>query len=404
MKLVYLNNCATDAHGRPHAFMVQELPWLLKHFDTIEMIGYHGVCTISGETKPSYPIVRPLGGIIQSILMTPFRKELWQEMRRLYRDKKLTLINALKLIAFTQRGLKMYLWAEQRLKLGRPSTVYSFWLSYDAYAGALIRKRHPRTRFVARGHYYDIDLARNHMNPYLMKEFIGQQADDMYMIGKLPMEWYMSYMRGRVDESKVHVLALGSTGEKLDELPVPNRFSQDVLRIVSCSRVAPIKRLDIIIDALAQWEGMPVLWMHIGDGSEMEKIRAYAEEKLDSKENVIYQLPGSMKPAQIHALYEKTPFDVFINTSEGEGVPVSIMEAMRCGIPAIAADVGGTAELVVDGCGWTFDFDEGAQGVLRCLTELSKMTLEEAMTMRKNAQDQWEKGFKSSALLEEMLK
>ena len=32
------------------------------------------------------------------------------------------------------------------------------------------------------------------------------------------------------------------------------------------------------------------------------------------------------------------------------------------------------------------------------------MTLEEAMTMRKNAQDQWEKGFKSSALLEEMLK
>jgi len=368
------------------------------------MVGYHGVCTISGETKPSYPIVKPLGGIIQSILMTPFRRELWQEMRRLSRDHQLTLVNALKLIAFTQRGLKMYLWAEQRLKLGRPSTVYSFWLSYDAYAGALIRKRHPRTRFVARGHYYEIDLARNHMNPYLMKEFIAAQADDLYMIGKQQLEWYMSYMNGRVDESKVHVLALGSTGEKLEELPIPNRFSQDVLRIVSCSRVAPIKRLDVIIDALSQWEGMPVLWMHIGDGSEMEKIRAYAEEKLDSKENVIYQLPGSMKPAQIHALYEKTPFDVFINTSEGEGVPVSIMEAMRCGIPAIAADVGGTAELVVDGCGWTFDFEEGAQGVLKCLKELSEMTLDEAMTMRRNAQEQWEKGFKSSVLLEEMLK
>ena len=136
----------------------------------------------------------------------------------------------------------------------------------------------------------------------------------------------------------------------------------------------------------------------------MEKIRTCAEEKLDEKENVIYQFAGSMKPAQIHALYEKTPFDVFLNTSQREGVPVSIMEAMRCGIPAIASNVGGTGELVAEGCGWMFDFEEGADGVLRCLKELSEMTLEEAMTMRQNAQKQWESGFRSSTLLEKMLK
>ena len=403
MKLVYFNNCATDAQGRPHAFMVQEMPWLLKHFDTVEIVGYHGVCTVSGEPREVYPVVRPLGGIVRSVLLTPFQKELWKELNRLRRDRKLNLINALKLIAFTQRGLKMHLWAEQRLKISKPCAIYSFWLSYDAYAGALTKRRHPRARFVARGHYYDIDLARNHMNPYLMKAFIGRYAEGLYMIGKQPMEWYMSYMRGRVDESKVQVLALGSTGEALEELAVPSRFKQDVLRIVSCSRVVPIKRLDLLVDALAAWDGMPVLWMHIGDGTEMENIRAYAEEKLDSKENVIYQLPGSMTPAQIYTLYEKTAFDVFINTSAGEGVPVSIMEAMRCGIPAIASDVGGTAELVAEGCGWTFNFNEGAQGVLRCLKALCEMSLEETMAMRRNAQQQWESGFKSSALLEKMI-
>lgn len=404
MKLVYLNNCATDARGRPHAFMVQELPWLLKEFDTIEMVGYHGVCTVSGETRPSYPVVKPLGGILKSIVMTPFRKELWKEMARLRREKKLTLINALKLVAFTRRGLMMYYWAEQRLASGRPATVYSFWLSYDAYAGALIKQRHPRARFVARGHAFDIDPVRNYMNPYLQKEFIAEYADGIYLIGKQPMAWYMSYMQGRVDESKVQVLALGSNGDKLEELPTPNRFAQNVLRIVSCSRVTAIKRMDLIIEALSRWEGMPVLWMHIGDGEEMEKIRACAEEKLDEKENVIYQFAGSMKPAQIHALYEKTPFDVFLNTSQREGVPVSIMEAMRCGIPAIASNVGGTGELIAEGCGWMFDFEEGADGVLRCLKELSEMTLEEAMTMRQNAQKQWESGFRSSTLLEKMLK
>ena len=166
----------------------------------------------------------------------------------------------------------------------------------------------------------------------------------------------------------------------------------------------PIKQVEVLAQALARWDGMPLSWTHIGGGEGMQALCAYAEENLSRKENVIYHFMGAVKAPQINALYETKAFDVFINTSRREGVPVSIMEAMRCGIPAIAADVGGTAELVVDGCGWTFDFDEGAQGVLRCLTELSKMTLEEAMTMRKNAQDQWEKGFKSSALLEEMLK
>jgi len=40
--------------------------------------------------------------------------------------------------------------------------------------------------------------------------------------------------------------------------------------------------------------------------------------------------------------------DVFINVSESEGVPVSIMEAMSCHIPIIAPDVGGIKDMVID--------------------------------------------------------
>jgi len=44
--------------------------------------------------------------------------------------------------------------------------------------------------------------------------------------------------------------------------------------------------------------------------------------------------------------YKTNPIDLFINVSSSEGIPVSIMEAQAFGVPVMATDVGGTAEIV----------------------------------------------------------
>lgn len=44
--------------------------------------------------------------------------------------------------------------------------------------------------------------------------------------------------------------------------------------------------------------------------------------------------------------YIETAADVFVNVSSTEGTPVSIMEAISCGIPVIATAVGGNVEIV----------------------------------------------------------
>jgi glycosyltransferase involved in cell wall biosynthesis len=46
--------------------------------------------------------------------------------------------------------------------------------------------------------------------------------------------------------------------------------------------------------------------------------------------------------------YTEKPYHLFVNVSESEGIPVSIMEALSFGIPCIATDVGGTREIVRD--------------------------------------------------------
>ena len=44
-------------------------------------------------------------------------------------------------------------------------------------------------------------------------------------------------------------------------------------------------------------------------------------------------------------------FDVFCLASHYEGLPIALMEALALGLPVVATDVGGVAELVTDGQG-----------------------------------------------------
>jgi glycosyltransferase involved in cell wall biosynthesis len=53
--------------------------------------------------------------------------------------------------------------------------------------------------------------------------------------------------------------------------------------------------------------------------------------------------PGERVASLIHAL------DIFVLTSRAEGVPTALLESMAAGIPAVAMDVGGVGEAVVDG-------------------------------------------------------
>mgnify|MGYP000945230419 CR=1 FL=1 len=134
----------------------------------------------------------------------------------------------------------------------------------------------------------------------------------------------------------------------------------------------------------------------------MEALHRLAEEKLDAKENIIYELLGDLDTDEVNRVYEKRAFDVFVNTSRKEGVPVSIMEAMRYGIPAIAPRVGGVPELVTADVGYLYEPEEGADGVAEMLRRLCALPEDEANAMRDAAQKRWNEHYCSAALLPEL--
>ena len=125
-------------------------------------------------------------------------------------------------------------------------------------------------------------------------------------------------------------------------LPEPGPTSADTDRaftIVTCSNVIPLKRLDLLIDALALISDLAIRWVHFGDGQQMDEIRALAAKKLDGRDNIRYTFRGRMPKEDIMRFYAAVPVDLFVNCSDVEGIPVS------------AREVGGLSELVDDACG-----------------------------------------------------
>ncbi|MCL1818294.1 MAG: glycosyltransferase, partial [Spirochaetaceae bacterium] len=122
----------------------------------------------------------------------------------------------------------------------------------------------------------------------------------------------------------------------------PPAAPEKPVRLVMVARFQKQKDHPTLLAALAEIKDAPWRLELIGDGPEMEKIQNRAEE-LGLAGRIEFSgqrrdIPERLKEA-----------DVFVLASQWEGFPRSILEAMRAGLPVIAADVGGCRESVMEG-------------------------------------------------------
>ena len=81
-----------------------------------------------------------------------------------------------------------------------------------------------------------------------------------------------------------------------------------------------------------------------GDGTEAENIRAYAQAKLADRTQFLGYVRGTAKATVFSSA------DIYVMpTSYGEGLPVSLLEAMTFGLPVITRPVGGLKDIFIDG-------------------------------------------------------
>ena len=146
------------------------------------------------------------------------------------------------------------------------------------------------------------------------------------------------YFVSRYNCKKVIISRLGTVNHGC----ISSRSTDGIIRVVSCSVVRPLKRVDLIYKSLQLFEE-DIEWTHIGDGESFEELQNMVKS---AKPNIKVILTGSMTNSEVLHYYENHNFDVFVNVSTNEGVPVSIMEAISYNIPAVATNVGATSEVV----------------------------------------------------------
>lgn len=399
--VVYFSSCALDRAGKPGTFFLQELPWLLSHFDRVVVCSYYGVAVLTEPRPERVTVLRPALGQWRARLRAPFSPYFWRELAHLARDRRLTPKAAARLLAFTLRGYTLFHWARAMLHNEERVTLYSLWMSYDGFAATLCKRHCPQARAVARGHAFDIDRERDPLNPYHMMRLMVHTLDWVCPISEDAKSKLLACVD--VPPDKLRVLSMGSTGAETHQRLDPPLFSTGELHLVSCSALVALKQVPLLIDALALWPAQSrVNWLHIGGGPEETAIRAYAAEKLGAHANIRYEITGMLHSEQVAAIYAEMPLDIFVNVSRSEGVPVSIMEAMRAGLRIVAPRVGGIPELVKESFGRLYAPDGGAEAVLEALTAMAELPLDTTLAMREAAQDCWNTHWRSEALLDKL--
>jgi len=224
------------------------------------------------------------------------------------------------------------------------TVVYTYWNIEATYALQSLKKKY-KYKLVSRIHGGDIYKERK-IDCYMpLKCFFTNNIDKVFTITESANK-YLSKTYGFKNEV-LEVSRLGVDNHFIKcNSTIVNHFS-----IVSCSFLKDVKRIDKIIDAISllskKYPFITFEWNHIGSGPLENKLQQYAKEKL-LKNNIKYKFLGHLDNKNVYEFYKNNAIDVFVNVSESEGVPVSIMEAMSCHIPIVAPNVGGISDMIID--------------------------------------------------------
>ncbi|MBA3679576.1 MAG: glycosyltransferase [Bacteroidetes bacterium] len=271
-------------------------------------------------------------------ILRVFLTELKQTHNKLFYIKNFkSLLNQLVLTFAAAANLQAFI----KKDINHETVFYCYWFKQWAAALSIISTREPKLKFVSRVHGGDYDEGQiKTVLPF--RYFQLAQVTHIFPVSEYGKTYLVS--RFNTNPSKITIARLGLALNSKTWLVEPT-----LLHIVSCSSVIPLKRVHLIAEILKHVK-IPCRWTHFGDGPLLKEIK-HAGSSLQHT----VDLKGHIPNKEFIAYLNIHPISCFINVSESEGIPVSMMEAIACGIPLIGTNVGGVSEIVTPETGFLLD-------------------------------------------------
>lgn len=400
MKLLYFTN--SYPFGIGEQWKANELKELVHHFESITVIPfcYDGNFDNPKPLPPGVDLKRPLfedwniqlrKSDIVRVIFSSFSIAFFREFfdRRVYTNKKRVvswILGCLNVIRLMKHPVIRTVLAEA----DRSTVLYFYWGK-----GACEVLPFANT---ATFHKTFVRMHRHDLFEYENRNYIPFRAELLNaahvvapssLAGKKHLE-ELYPQKG----CKVKLIRCGTIGN--GKLAKPS--ADNILRVVSCSFLSPVKRVHLMIESL-QYIEFPIIWYHAGDGPLRKELEELAG-RLNVSDRFIFK--GMMDSRTVLDFYTSNQIDLFVNTSASEGVPFSIMEAFSVGIPVMATDVGGTGEIVDEMTGKLLSPDISGKELALALKEYYYKSAEDKERFRTEVFNRYKEQWDAQKLAREL--
>lgn len=387
--LVLLSHSYPNADGE--YFLDDEVKIIADRFETITVICSSVLNQNSIKTPPNVKVICPSHFSLFRLLMPRFLGlfflPLWIDLfsvRKRFGIYPTFFLFKLLWADFVKSSSVMYTLQTKKLINPDSHILYSYWHDHKALALARIRKKYPTMIAIARGHGWDVDYKRHNPQYLPYKNFLVAHLSKSISISD-----FGKRMLDNIVEKKYHQnIIVSKLGKVNHRISLDHKLNKEEILICSCSSIIPLKRIDKIIELLSNIKNKKLRWVHFGDGQQLTAMKDLAQQLLL---NATFM--GNVENHIVLDFYSLNYVDLFINLSESEGIPVSIMEAQSAGIPVLATNVGGTSEIVNNDNGFLIDKDYDINEVVEKINRYFDSPFDEIKAKRQASNLNWKKNY-----------
>ncbi|NWF64545.1 MAG: glycosyltransferase [Chloroflexi bacterium] len=398
--LVFTNNYPYDTVGE-QTFLGGEIRILKKYFERIVLVPqrkHEKLLPLPEGVEVNLDFAEQFAFVkrIPAFLFSLFRMDVLIDVRDRFPDS-LSLEYLKKVFFFVSGAWQARIWLRdflEREQLSSSDVVcYTYWFIEITMGLGWAKPELPQLKIVSRAHGYDLYEELYKPWPLRLKSISLLDAlfADSDMGARYLLEKYPQF------QEKYQTALLG--------VPEPGGLSQPssdgALRIVSCSTINPIKRIDLlfqgVLSAAKMRSSQQIEWTHFGGGEERRRWSERAAKEFPP--NARASFPGYQTQQHLIQTYLNTPADVFVNVSSTEGTPVSIMEAISCGIPVIATAVGGNMEIVQERNGLLLSENPTPEEIADALLSVCDHR-EEWLKKRQGSREVWQERYNETTNFE----